>query len=219
MSPLARRSSIARRAAACRAPLLLVVGVLGAAACSGPIDPIASTAVVTDTLVAWAINGTGGTEPSGFYLAENRVVNVTSALTFDFAFDVDSTTGQAIIIPVRFIEDGSIAAFTVGFQRLTQTPCVVQSSGPCPFNEIPYALKANVPNSGYQTDSVYRLSPGQGLMMESNPPGCATDPLPFLYGKFVIDSVNKALRTIHFRATEDPNCGYREFNDDSVPTF
>ncbi len=208
MSPLARGSSIARRAAACRAPLLLVLGVLGAAACGGPIDPIASTGVVTDTLVAWAINGTGSYEPSGFYLAEDRVVNVTSALTFDFAFDVDSTTGRAVIIPVRFIEDGSIGAFTVGFQRLTE-----------PFDQVRYAIKANIPNSGYQTDSVYELSPGQGLMMESNPPGCATDPLPFLYGKFVIDSVNKALRTIHFRATEDPNCGYREFNDDSIPTF
>lgn len=208
MSPLVRRYSIARRAAVCPAPLALVVGVLGAAACGGPIDPLASTQVVTDTLVAWAINGTGSSEPSGFYLAEDRVVDVTSTLTFDFAFDVDSSTGQAVIIPVRFIEDGSVGAFSVGFQRLTQ-----------PFDEVRYAIQASRPNNGYQYDSTYHLSPGQGMMMVSNPPGCATDPNPFLYGKFVIDSVNKTLRTIHFRATEDPNCGYREFNDDSVPTF
>jgi len=182
--------------------LVLAAGMLAAAACSGLTNPKSSSNVITDTLVAWAINGTGSTEPSAYYLAENKVVRVTSALTFDVAFDVDSTTGQAVVIPVRLINDGSVAALHVGLQRLTTS-----------FDSVTYGLR-----TGYQFDSIYTLSPGQGLMIVSNPPGCATDPNPTLYGKFIIDSVNKVARTIHFRATEDPNCGYRSFAT-GIPTF
>jgi len=194
----------ARRGAAARcASLLLIVAIGAAAACGGPTNPKSSTAVVEDTLVAWAVNGTVGSQPSGYYLAENRVVDVTSSLTFDVAFDVDSASGKAVVTPVRLITDGSVLGFHVGLQRLTQ-----------PFDAVPYGLK-----SGYQFDSIYTLSPGQGLMIVSNPPGCATDPNPSLYGKFVIDSVNRVARTVHFRAVEDPNCGYREFNVGHIPTF
>lgn len=197
-------NSRARSSAAARcASLLLAVTLVTAMACGGPTNPKSSTAVVEDTLVAWAVNGTGGTQPSGYYLAENRVVDVTSSLTFDFAFDVDSTSGQAVVTPVRLITDGSVLGFHVGLQRLTQ-----------PFDSVAFGLK-----SGYQFDSIYTVSPGQGLMIVSNPPGCATDPNPSLYGKIVVDSVNRVTRTVHFRAVEDPNCGYREFNVGHVPTF
>jgi hypothetical protein len=198
----ASRSRPASRAVQCLPALAIAVGALVAAGCSGLTNPKSSTKVVTDTLVAWAINGTGSTRPSAFYLAEDRVVRVTSALAFDFAFDVDSTTSQAVIIPVRLMTDGSVSALHVGLQRLTQS-----------FDSTNYGLR-----SGYQFDSVYTLSPGQGMLMVSNPPGCATDPNPTLYGKFVIDSVNKVARTIHFRATEDPNCGYRSFAP-GIPSF
>ncbi len=197
-------NSRARRGAAARcALLLLATALVTATACGYATDPKSSTAVVEDTLVAWAVNGTGGTQPSGYYLAENRVVDVTSSLTFDVAFDVDSASGQAVVTPVRLITDGSVLGFHVGLQRLTQ-----------PFDSVAFGLK-----NGYQFDSVYTLSPGQGLMLVSNPPGCATDPNPSLYGKFVVDSVNRVTRTIHFRAVEDPNCGYREFNVGNIPTF
>ncbi len=197
-------TSRARRSAAARCTsLLLAATLVTAMACGYATNPKSSTAVVEDTLVAWAVNGTGGTQPSGFYLAENRVVDVTSSLTFDVAFDVDSNTGQAVVTPVRLITDGSVLGFHVGLQRLTQ-----------PFDSVAFGLK-----SGYQFDSVYTLSAGQGLMIVSNPPGCATDPNPSLYGKIVVDSVNRVARTVHFRAVEDPNCGYREFNVGSVPTF
>ena len=197
-------NSRARRSAAARcASLLLAVTLVTVVACGYATNPKSSTAVVEDTLVAWAVNGTGGTQPSGYYLAENRVVDVTSSLTFDVAFDVDSATGLAVVTPVRLITDGSVLGFHVGLQRLTQ-----------PFDSVGFGLK-----SGYQFDSVYTLSKGQGLMMVSNPPGCATDPNPSLYGKIVVDSVNRVTRTVHFRAVEDPNCGYRDFNVGAIPTF
>lgn len=195
--------SRARRGAAARCGFVLAAATLVTAmACGYATNPKSSTAVVTDTLVAWAINGSQSTEPSAYYLAENRVVQMTSALTFDVAFDIDSASGQAVIYPVRLITDGSVLGFHVGLQRLTQ-----------PFDSVTYAVR-----NGYQFDSVYTVSPGQGLMMVSNPPGCATDPNPSLYGKLVIDSINRVTRTVHFRATEDPNCGYRSFAT-GIPSF
>jgi len=173
-----------------------------AAACGGLTNPKSTAHVVTDTLVAWAVNGTQSTQPSAFYLAQNHVVQMTSALQFDFVFDIDTATGAARITPVRLITDGSVSAFHVGFRRLTQS-----------FEATAYGIR-----TGYQFDSIFTLAPGQGMMMVSNPPGCATDPNPTLYGKFVIDSVNKLTRTIHFRATEDPNCGYRSFAP-GIPSF
>jgi hypothetical protein len=191
-----------RRPVTVLSSLALALGVIGTAACGYSTNPKASVDIVTDTLVAWAINGTGSAQPSAFYLAEDRVVDVTSALTFDVAFDVDSTSGRAVIIPVRLMTDGSISALHVGLQRLTQS-----------YDSVKYGLR-----TGYQFDSVYTLGAGQGLMMVSNPPGCATDPNPTLYGKFIVDSVNAKTRTIHFRATEDPNCGYRSFAP-GIPSF
>jgi len=188
------------RAAAITAAL---VGILATgAACGGPTNPNATTVVITDTLVAWAINGTGAAQPSAYYLADNAVVQVTSALRFDVAFDVDSATGKAIVIPARLITDGSVLGFHVGLQHLTQ-----------PFDSVLYGLK-----TGYVFDSIYALSPGDGVMLVSNPPGCSIDPNPSLYGKFIIDSVNIVARTVHFRATEDPNCGYRSFAP-GIPKF
>lgn len=203
MSATAFRSRVTRRAAACRILAFAVGGASVAVACSGPVDPPATTDVITDTLEAWAVNGTEASEPTGYYLAENRVVPTTSAGTFDFAFDVDSARGQAVIIPVRILTDGSIAGLNVGLQHITTT-----------FDSTTFAFR-----SGYVFDSIYHLSPGQGMMMVSNPPGCATDPNPSLYGKFVIDSVNVVQRTIHFRATEDPNCGYRDLVPNQLPAF
>jgi hypothetical protein len=202
MTVSSARSPTARRAAAVVPPLMLSLGMLAAAACGYSTNPKATTKIVTDTLVAWAINGTESTQPSAFYLAENRVVEVTSNLTFDIAFDVDSATGRAIIIPVRLTTDGSVNALHVGLQRLTHS-----------FDSSTFGLR-----TGYQFDSIYALSPGEGMLIVSNPPGCVTDPNPTLYGKFIIDSVNTFSRTIHFRATEDPNCGYRSFSP-GIPAF
>src|SRR6185437_15038463 len=104
-----------------------------------------------------------------------------------------SMSGKARIIPVRLMTDGSVLGFHVGLQHITQR-----------YDSVTYGVR-----TGYQFDSIYTLGAGQGMMMVSNPPGCATDPNPTLYGKFIIDSVNIKTRTVHFRATEDPNCGYR----------
>jgi hypothetical protein len=180
---------------------VLLTGGVGAA-CGGPTNPHATADVLTDSLTAWSMYGTLPTHPAGYELATNAAVLVDNSLLFDVAFEVDSVHDQVLVYPVRLVIDPIIATRHVGLQRLTMS-----------FDSTEYALK-----NGYQFDSVYALSPGQGLMIVSNPVGCLADANPSLYGKFVIDSINTSLKTLYFRATEDPNCGYRSFLP-GVPTF
>jgi hypothetical protein len=172
------------------------------AACYAPTNPKPTTNVFADTLVAWSMVGTLATHPAGYELATNLAVLVDNTLLFDVAFLIDSAHHQVLVYPVRLLVDPIIVTRHVGLQRLTAS-----------FDSVDYALKV-----GYQFDSVYALSPGQGLMIVSNPAGCLADPNPSLYGKFVIDSINTTLKTLYFRATEDPNCGYRSFAP-GLPTF
>src|SRR5579872_63720 len=90
--------------------LALIAGASLAAACGGLTNPPPTVGIKTDTLVAWAINGTQGSLPSGYYLADQDVVQINAGATFDIAFDVDSGTGRAIIYPARLVTDGTIAA-------------------------------------------------------------------------------------------------------------
>jgi hypothetical protein len=181
--------------------LVLLTGAVGAA-CGGPTNPRATAEVVTDTLTAWSLYGTLPTHPAGYELAINHSVLVDNSLLFDVAFYVDSVHNQVLVYPVRLLVDPIIFTRHVGLQRMTMS-----------FDSTEYAFKG-----GYQFDSIYALSPGQGLMIVSNPAGCLADANPSLYGKFIVDSINTSLKTLYFRATEDPNCGYRSFLP-GVPTF
>jgi hypothetical protein len=183
-----------------------VLGVIGGAwvagACGGLTNPTPTAHIKTDTLVAWAMNLTQGSLPAGFYLADQNVVQINAGATFDIAFDVDSATRRAVIYPARLVTDGSVATRHAGLQRIT-----------IPYDSATYGLR-----SGYQFDSVYALAPGDAMYLISNPIGCATALNPTLYGKFIIDSVNVVTRTVHFRATTDPNCGFRSFKP-GIPSF
>jgi hypothetical protein len=143
-----------------------------------------------------------GSLPSGFYLADHDVVRINSGATFDIAFDVDSASKRAIIYPARLVTDGTVATRHAGLQHITMA-----------YDSATFGLR-----SGYQFDSVYSLGPGDAMYLVSNPIGCAADLNPSLYGKFIIDSVNVINRTIHFRATTDPNCGFRSFQP-GIPSF
>ncbi len=180
---------------------VLLVGAL-AAACSGLTNPKPTTDIVTDTLVAWAINGTQGSLPSGYELATQKVVPADAALNFDIAFDIDSASGSALVYPVRLLTDGSVTVRRAGLQRITR----------------PYESATFAPHTGYVFDSVLVMGPGQAAFLVTNPLGCVADANPSLYGKFIIDSVNTVTRTVHFRATTDPNCGYRDFQP-GLPPF
>lgn len=183
------------------------VGAIGAAAAvasaaCGYSNPKPSINVVTDTLVAFALNGTPATAATGFDMASETLVRVDENLNFDFAFDVDSARGSAVVYPVVLLSNGFVGTRRVGLQRVMTN-----------YDSLAFGLR-----NGYTFDSSYVLAPGQGLMIVTNPVACATDPNPQLYGKFIVDSVNTSNRTIHFRTTIDPNCGFRSFLP-GIPPF
>jgi hypothetical protein len=173
-----------------------------AAACGYATNPKPTINVVTDTLVAFAINGTLAVQPSAFDLFTDRVVLADQNLAFDIAFDIDSATQQAIIYPPKLLSNSFITPRHVGLQRLT-----------VPFDSVHFGFRR-----GYVFDSSFAVTAGQGVMVVTNPVACAADANPSLYGKGVVASVNTTDRTIHFRATVDPNCGFRSFYP-GIPAF
>jgi hypothetical protein len=199
LTSIAATSKRHRRPAA-RVVAGALVAIAGSACGYG--NPKPTVNIATDTLVAFAINNSPAFEPSGFDLFSESMVRVNDNLTFDIAFDVDSATGRAIVYPVTLVSNGFITTRHVGLQRILLA-----------YDSATYGLR-----TGYQFDSSYALLPGQSLYVVTNPSACQVDPNPSLYGKLVVDSVNTLDRTIHFRATVDPNCGFRQFQP-GIPTF
>lgn len=199
LMPTAGHSIRQRRRAAGLVAALCFAGAAGACGYNNPA-PVVDIAV--DTLVAFAMNGSPAAEPSGFDLFSTSMVTIDNNLSFDVAFDVDSATRRAIVYPVALLSNGFITTRHVGLQRIS-----------IPYDSATYGLR-----TGYVFDSAYTLSPGQALYVVTNPVACEADQNPSLYGKLVVDSVNTLDRTVHFRATVDPNCGFREF-EPGIPTF
>lgn len=183
------------------ATVLVAVLAVVAVGCGGPTNPKPTLSVATDTLSAFALNGTLATAPSALDLFTRRVVVADNTLNFDIAFDIDSA-GRALVFPPILLSNSFVTARHVGLQRLTM-----------PYDSVTFGFKG-----GYHFDSSYALAPGQGLMIVTNPIPCALDANPSLYGKVIVDSVNTTTRTVHFRATIDPNCGFRSFHP-GIPTF
>jgi hypothetical protein len=187
-----------RRAAGLAAAIALAIAGAGC----GYSNPNPVVDIAVDTLVAFAMNGSPASEPSGFDLFTQSMVTIDDNLAFDVAFDVDSATRRALVYPVALVSNGFITTRHVGLQRIA-----------IPYDSATYGLR-----TGYVFDSAYALAPGQALYVVTNPVACEADANPSLYGKLVVDSVNTLDRTIHFRATVDPNCGFRDFQP-GIPVF
>jgi hypothetical protein len=172
---------------------------LAAAAGCGPRSNTASVGVQFDTLVAYALNGTNPLAPSAFDLGSVSMVVPDGSLSFDVVFDINPK-GRALLVPAGAVATDFGSEFGPGTRRVG-----LQRSA-LAFDSIQFA-----PTSHYFFDSTFVLVPKQSVIVATSPPGCATTSNPTVYGKLVLDSVNLSLRTIHFRATVDPNCGFRSF--------
>jgi len=113
-------------------------------------------------------------------------------------------------------------------QKLVGVPCVagaVNCGGaaggkPVGLQRITVAFDSleRAPTAGYQFDSTFVLTPGQGLVMQVQ--SSSECPLSFstvMYSKFVIDSIDTGRRSIYFRSVNDPNCGYRSLVPGATP--
>jgi hypothetical protein len=73
------------------------------------------------------------------------------------------------------------------------------------------------PTSGYQYDSTLILDIGEASLVELQTDICQFQTSQLVYAKLQIKAVDPVSRTIVFRITYDPNCGFRSFLP-GVPT-
>lgn len=178
---------------------VLAGSVIGLAACGDPLGVKATAAVRFDTLSVYAMSGTPLTYPSAYSAGTGVVMRVEPDIAFDIAFDLDAN-GKVRLIPARQVS----AARTIG--GLPQpTPRVGMVVVKGTFESLTKA-----PGSGsYKYDSSLVVSPGEAVALEVASDACQFSLSQQLYAKLVIDSVKAQTRRIYFRATRDPNCGFR----------
>ncbi|MCC6319131.1 MAG: hypothetical protein IT361_15765 [Gemmatimonadaceae bacterium] len=180
--------------------VLTAAAVGGASGCDDPFGLKATVAVATDTSVAFAMTGTTAAFPSGFNAATGAVIRVAPDLAFDVAFDL-TPDNKVRLIPARLI---SAVRSTFGSVVPTQAVGLQSPSGA--FDAVTKA-----PNNGYKQDSVVVVGVGQPVVIQTNSDACQFSLASLLYAKVVVDSVNATTRQIFFRATRNPNCGFRSF--------
>ena len=174
--------------------------VIGAAACDDPFAPRATTSVRTDSFVVYAISQTPVNVPAAFNVIFFTTLRLEPTYGFDLAFDIDDA-GKVVLIPVRLIGGAVTSGRRVGLQRI----------------DVPYDEMTRAPTAGYQYDSTLTLDVGEGALIELQTDVCQFQTSQLVYAKLQIKAVDPATRTIVFRITYDPNCGFRSFLP-GVPT-
>jgi hypothetical protein len=177
--------------------LTLLVFVSGAAAagCGNPTGLAAYTPNVVDSLVSlYALSGTPVTTPSGFSIPSNAAVRTDLALSFDFAFDID-TAGRALLLQTGALKLGQQSGLQIGSQ---------------PFDSIKIA-----PTTGYQLDSAVVVHDSSVVIAHSSTSTCVTVlgvAYPY-YAKLLVLTIDTTSgpngRRIDLRILTDRNCGYR----------
>lgn len=168
--------------------------IVVSAACNDSTGFEASRAVVTDTFTVYSISGTPPGFPSALSTTARSIVRADGDFSFDIAFDIDAQ-GRALLYPVRLVGGQYTADRQVGLQKATVT-----------FEQL---LKA--PNNGYKYDSVMVSRPGDAVVVQVISQNCGFALSPAIYSKLAIDVVDVVSRSIKFRMTHDPNCGFRSF--------
>jgi hypothetical protein len=180
------------------------LAVLGA--CGDPTRPDATFETAQDTLVAYAVNGTPPGFPSGLSVvgvdiggprAFPVVTRVDGGLSFDVAFDIDAA-GNAVLYPLGRVASPVGSTRAVGLQRVRTA----------------YEATLRAPGGTYQVDSAFVVQPGEVIAVEAPSPTYCTALGSFaqnIYAKLAVDSVRTVDRTVYFRVTVDPNCGFRSF--------
>ena len=189
----------------------LALVVSGVSACDNPNQTSTLISVVADTLQVFALTGTPPSYPAAFLASSGAVTRADGNFNFDVAFDINASN-EVIVYPQKLVGvpcvagavncGGAAGGKPVGLQRIT----------------VAFDSLERAPTAGYQFDSTFVLTPGQGLVMQVQ--SSSECPLSFstvMYSKFVIDSIDTGRRSIYFRSVNDPNCGYRSLVPGTTP--
>lgn len=162
----------------------------GCGALSAPKAQFPNTA--TDITV-YALNGAPAATPAGIDFLSGAPVQVDNNLQFNVALDIDSA-GRIVVYPARKVANGLAGVTSIGLQRID-----------APYDDYNSAVK-----KGYTPDSTLVVAVGETVGFNVyDTSTCTVYSLgSSYYGKFVVDSVNPAVRALYVRLVSDPNCGY-----------
>lgn len=186
-------------------PVIFIV-VLVASACKGDalggLRPTQATQ--TDSFHAYALTGTPPSYPTAYTAAARNVGVVDGSGNFDIAFDIDAQ-GKVVVYPMRLVVSPITSFRDVG---------IIKGIGA--FESITRA-----PASGYLTDKSITLSTGDVLILQTARNAgndiCLYGVSPYIFAKIGLDSVDLKDRSIFFKSTVNPNCGFRSFKT-GIPT-
>jgi len=176
-------------------PLSACAGVLVVTALGGCGDALsllpASQENKVDTVVVFAANGTGITQPSGYSIVSRSRIRLDQGNTFDFIYYINSE-GRHFFLPVAAIASTGRTTGNAGFQK-TDTP----------FEDILIAQQL-----GYITNDSIPITPGQTFYARSTVSQACDLGIPF-YAKVQVLSIDDVHRGVSFRILSNVNCGYR----------
>lgn len=177
---------------------LLILALAGAtlAACSDPINIKASFEVKSDTLTASALTGTPATALSALNTVAPALVRPDVNAVFDIVFDIDGA-GDVVIYPSQRIVSpaGGYSPGEIGLQVLADT-------------EFDAVEEAPVRDYG---DTAVVVGLRETVAIRSRNVYCAGQLRDEIYSKLEVLAADPTARTINFRLTVDPNCGFLSF--------
>jgi hypothetical protein len=172
--------------------------------CGNPTKPAAAIAIAYDTLTAFSLSTAQPFQPTAFDLATNSLVVPDGSAAFDFAVNIEGN--NVVVYPPKLVLEIVAAPRVVGLQILHE-----------PFNQITIAT-----HTGFEFNDSLLVAPGQTmLVVTQNTTACTAVSITseeLLFGKFIVDSLNKALGEIFMRAVVDPNCDFDTLVPGVIPS-
>lgn len=173
--------------------------VLAISACRDSLGGLKATeGTETASFHVYALTGTPASYPTTYVAAARTVSVIDGAGNFDVAFDIDAQ-GKVIVYPMRLVVSPITPFRDVGLIKGIGT-----------FDAITRA-----PSTGYLTDKSITLSPGEVVILQTarNTGNniCLYGISPYIFAKIGLDSVDRKDRSIFFKSTVNPNCGFHSF--------
>ena len=204
--------------------LLAIAAAAIAAACRNNTGPVARIRTSTDTLVAYALTGTSPALPAALDLtgirsdtsdelfAAVQLERVDSIFEIDLVFDIDSASGQAVLITPRRVANRLASRFVVtggGATPVGPQQVGLQLFGPgTTFEQVQES-----PSGGFTYDSLARVENGRVVAIQSFVSDCVTSFQQYVYAKLVVDSAKWSEKKVYFRIALNGNCGFRSFRE------